>query len=106
MNEPLLDAWAIVEIMGHQALAGRVSEVSVGGGPMVRIDVPETKGQSAFTRFYGGSAIFSITPVSEEVAKYAAERMMARPVTIYMPDILALPERGSGWQPEEPDDGS
>lgn len=34
------DSWAILELMGHRKLAGRVSEATLAGGAFVRIDVP------------------------------------------------------------------
>lgn len=77
----------ILELYGHQQIAGEVTEQEIAGSAFVRVDVPATNGQSAFTRFYGTSAIYSITPVSEEVARLAAERLTKRPVTVYIPEI-------------------
>lgn len=78
----------------------------IGGQGFVRVDVPELpasngfEGQPAFTRLYGAGAIYSITPVSEEIAVAAAGGMRVRPVNVY----LALPDnRGSGLD-EETDD--
>lgn len=33
-------AWAILELLGHRRLAGRVSEVTLAGTTMLRLDVP------------------------------------------------------------------
>ena len=60
-----LETWAIVELFGHQKIAGHISEANVAGTTMLRVDVPEVDGQAAFTRLYGGSAIYSITPTDE-----------------------------------------
>lgn len=89
------EAWGIVEVMGHQAYAGLVSEQAVGGASFVRVDVPEvpadpeagTSKQDAFTKLLGSGAIYAITPVSEEVARAAVRRLQAKPVTIYMPEL-------------------
>lgn len=95
------DSWAIVELFGHQRIAGKVTEQSVGGGGMIRVDVPaipkdsHRSEQPAFTRFYGSAAIYSITPTSEEIARLAASRLRSEPITIYIPDLMALPERSS-----------
>jgi hypothetical protein len=35
-----MDAWAIVELMGHRTRAGHVSEVELFGAKMMRIEVP------------------------------------------------------------------
>ena len=31
--------WAIVELMGHQRIAGKVSEETIGGAALLRVDV-------------------------------------------------------------------
>lgn len=83
------DTWAIVEIMGHQRYAGRVTEQTVGGCAFVRVDVPAVNGEPAFTKLFGQASIFCITPVSEDVARAAAQRTQSRPVEIY--GLLASP---------------
>lgn len=85
--------WAIVELFGHQKLAGKVSEYQIGGAAMLRVDVPEAEGRPAFTRFVGPSSVFSLTPVSEQVARLAVGRIQAAPITIYAPELQprALP---------------
>lgn len=85
--------WAIVELFGHTKIAGEISEQTMYGGTFCRIDVPGADGEAGFTRFYGPSAIYSITPVSEEIAGLAARSLSVRPVTIWIPQTqLALPE--------------
>lgn len=91
-------AWAIVEIFGHERIAGDVSEQVIAGHGFVRVDVPELDGQPAFTRMYGHAAIYSITPVSEDIARRAAAAMRVRPVNVY---LAALPAPAGG----ETDDG-
>ena len=76
------DQWAIVEVMGHSRYAGRVTEQAVGGCSFVRVDSPEIDGLPAFTKLLGQSAIFSITPVTREVAIEAVKRFQARPVVV------------------------
>lgn len=60
------------------------------------IDVPAVDGQPAFSRLYGTSAIYSLTPVTEEIAMRAAEQLRERPVTVYMP-ALPAPSGGPDW---------
>lgn len=82
------DQWAIVEVMGHQRFAGRVSEQAVGGANFVRVDVPAIDGQPEFTKLFGPSSIYCITIVTEEIARTAAASMRIVPVSAY--DIRAL----------------
>ena len=81
-------SWAIVELMGHRKLAGLVSEEIRFGAPMCRIDVPAIGEVAAFTQYYGGHAIFSMTPVSEQVARGVAAKLQARAVSVY--DLKAV----------------
>lgn len=84
------ETWAIVELMGHQALAGHVSEQQLAGTTMLRVDVPETDGHPAFTRLVGAAAIYALTPVSESVARLAVATIRARPFTVYVPPVPQL----------------
>lgn len=59
--------WAIVELMGHVRLAGRVSEEPMFGTALLRIDVPEGDGYT--TQYASGGSIYRLTPCSEEVAR-------------------------------------
>lgn len=84
MSETTKDAtWAIVEIMGHQKYAGLCTEQPVAGVNMLRIDVPESGAEPAFTKLFGGTAIFSMTPVSEEVARAVARSIQKAPVNVW-----------------------
>lgn len=61
--------WAIVEIFGHRKHAGRTREEERFGAKMLRIDIPVNGDAAANgwqTLYYGGSAIFSFSPVDEE----------------------------------------
>lgn len=83
------EEWAIVEVMGHVTLAGRVSEQSIAGAAYIRVDVPKTKRVSAFTKFYGAASIYCITPVDEQIAKSSAEQIVAVPISGYTVGDLA-----------------
>ena len=76
--------WAIVELFGHNAIAGLVSEQVVGGSPFVRVDVPETNGAPPFTKLYGAKAIYAITPTTEDIATQAAAKLEVRPVALWV----------------------
>ena len=92
-TEQSFDQFCIVEIMGRQVIAGRVTEQTIGGTAFLRVDVPECDGHPAFTRFYGSGAIYAMTPVSEEVAILALKRFRPKPVTIYVPELQMLEEK-------------
>lgn len=83
-----LEMWAVVELMGHRRLAGKVSEESHFGTPLLRIDVPQ---DDAFvTQFYGGQSIYCLTPTTEEIARSVAKTNQPKPVhTFEMPQLEA-----------------
>lgn len=88
------DCWALVEVMGHQRYAGRVTEQAIGGCAFVRVDVPATADRLAYTKLLGQGSIFAITPCSEEVARAVAVQCCSRPIEIYAPTLQArLPYR-------------
>ena len=80
MEDNKLELHAIVELFGHTKMAGTVTEQSVGSSSFVRIDVPETKQQPAFTRLVNPSAIYAINPVTEEVMVEMADHLHMRPI--------------------------
>jgi hypothetical protein len=101
------DNYCILEIFGHTRIAGRVTEQVIGGQGFIRVDVPLLPAdryhaeQPAFTRLYGPGAIYSITPVSEEIAVRAAQSMRVAPVEVY----LAAPQIAAGRRVDgDPDD--
>lgn len=74
------EIWAIVELFGHNKIAGKVSEQTIGGSSMVRVDVPDTEASPKFTRLLNVSAIYAINPVTEEVAVGYAGRLQSKPI--------------------------
>lgn len=85
--------WSIVEIMGHQKYIGFVTEEALAGVNMLRVDVPtvEADGEHpavpAYTKYFGGGSVYSITPVTEELALIAIRRYRKKPIEIYMPEL-------------------
>jgi len=87
------EQWAIVEIMGHQRLAGKVSEQAIGGASFIRVDVPEVAGCQPFTKLLGSSAIYAITITDEETARAAAGYFQQKPMDEWSArQMLSLPE--------------
>jgi len=77
MSETRFESWAVVELFGHQRVAGRVSEQAVGGCNFVRVDIP--KGDGFYTRLFGNGAIYAINVTDEAAARLAAERFVSQP---------------------------
>lgn len=95
------ESWAILEIMGHRQVAGFVRDVVLFGNRMARVEVPEVPATTrktwewkdghdvqvevpvpaipGFTAYYGGSAIFSCVPTTEELARMAAAQFRTPP---------------------------
>ena len=74
------DLWCIVELFGHQKIAGRCTEQNIAGTNFLRVDVPETETQPSFTKFFGASAIYAINPVDEVTAKHFVDKLEAKPI--------------------------
>lgn len=69
-----LKSWALVELFGHQRIVGFLSQQTFGSGVLFRVDVPDLTKDGAvqrqgFTRYFGLSAIYSITPVDEATVR-------------------------------------
>lgn len=72
------DQWAIVELMGHVRMSGRVTEVELFGHKIGRIDIPNDDGFT--THFFGGGSLYRMTPTTEEIARAVASRNQPEPV--------------------------
>ena len=78
--------WCILELLGHRRLGGYVTEATIAGAAFLRIDVP---GDPPATQFYSASAVYAITPTTEEMARKVAG--LARPSPVQRWE-LAAPE--------------
>ena len=99
-TEQPFETWGIVEIMGHLTIAGQITEQSIGGVNMLRVDVPAVNGLDGYTKFFGGSSIYAITPTDEDTARAAAAGLRQRPIEVWK---LNLPQLAPP-APEEDDD--
>ncbi len=77
------EAHAIVELFGHQKVAGKLTEQTIGGCHFIRVDVPAFDDSPAFTKLYTQGAIYGVTFVSEQVARAAAQSYRVAPVNVY-----------------------
>jgi hypothetical protein len=80
------ESWAIVELLGHVRIAGRVTEEERFGVKLGRIDVP--RGEGFYTQYFGGGSVYRLSPTTEEIARAVAASSMSEPVHRYE---LALP---------------
>jgi hypothetical protein len=86
------DTWAIVELMGHRVRAGRISEIEAYATKLLQVDIPMPDG-GFVTEQYGGAAIYSVRPATEEIVRdYASRYGDPRPVS---PLAYRLPEPSS-----------
>lgn len=77
------DHWCIVELFGHQKIAGMCTEKNLFGTNFLQVDVPETAAQPAFSKLFGGASIYAINPVDEITATMVAEGLCIAPVTVW-----------------------
>lgn len=117
------DTWAVVEVMGHNTFAGKVSEYVIGGTAFIRVDVPEIAEKvevqhgseytyptvPAFTKLIGAGSIYAITPCSEVIAREIAKRKRTVPVEVFNLEathrrlaIAAVPELEDDDEDEAP----
>jgi hypothetical protein len=80
---PKFHSWAIVELFGHNQLAGLVTEQTIAGQSFIRIDVPKTSKCPEFTKYHLPTAIYGLTPVDQDYATRMAERIAAKPINDY-----------------------
>lgn len=95
------EEWAIVDLFGHQKIAGKISEEQIGGSSFVRVDVPAIEEQKPFTRLFGSGAIYSITITDEETAMAAANYYKPVPM-----DQWTIKDMLQGKLPYPPDPDS
>ena len=81
MSEKAFEEWAILELMGHRRLAGLVKEQTIGSASFIRIDVFTAGDKAIATQFYNPSAVYCMTPTTEDLARRIAEKERPEPVT-------------------------
>lgn len=87
-NQPPAQLWAIVELMGHQRLAGRLSEHTLAGASFIRIDVPAMQRPDGTERqpqtfIQSPSSIYRVRIVDEAAARFAATSLDIEPFSEY-----------------------
>ena len=102
------EGYAVLELMGHRRLAGYVREEEHFGVGLIRIDVlhGETEEREVTTQYYSPSALYALTPTTEEVVRAAARRNDVAPVQRWeLPAAKPREEPAVDFEEEEPFDG-
>jgi len=101
MSSESFNEWAIIEVMGHRTVVGRVSEAELAGGSFIRVDVPAVGEGTPYTQYYRPEAIYCITPTTEDVARAIAEDRRPLPLARWeIPSRLLWPA-GAGCGDED-----
>lgn len=103
---PLFDQWAIVELLGHRRLAGRLREVQIAGHGFLRLDIPAAGDDPARTQYVAPGSVYAIHPCDEAMAQAAAEQWRATPIQRWELQALlpAAPASDDPWGRDLPDD--
>ena len=80
-TEGLFEGWVILELMGHRKLGGYLKEETIAGASFLRLDVISDQGEAVATQFYSPSAVYCITPVTQELARSFGTKNQPVPVT-------------------------
>lgn len=93
------DSWGICEVMGHKRFAGHITEQTIAGAALVRVDVPAVTTRSGtavpeYSKLIGVGSIYCITPTTEEIARKAAAVIAEHnsdPLPVYIPPDRQIP---------------
>lgn len=96
-DQPPAGEYAIVEVLGHRTIVGRVEEVERFGTKLMSIE-PLFRGQLLSAVLIGGSSIYQFTPCTPEVAALRQPKSdWQLPASIRAalpPEMLPAPETG------------
>lgn len=95
---------AIVELFGHQRIAGKISDVTIGGAALLRVDVPTVDDLPGFTKFYGTGAIYAITPTDEATMVQAVRSFRSVPIERWALNVNTRPALVAGDDGYDDDD--
>jgi hypothetical protein len=102
-TEGIYEGWSIIELMGHRKLGGYLSEQTIAGEAFIRIDVVNTEGVAIATQFYSASAVYCITPVTQDVATAFGTNHKPEPVTLWeLPPIRSTTVTSGQHSPPSP----
>ena len=65
---PSFESWAIVELMGHVRMTGKVREVERFGSKVGEINVIDKEGEIVATQLFGGAGLYRMTLCDRQTA--------------------------------------
>lgn len=77
----MFEEWALLELMGHRKLAGKVSEETIASQTFIRIDIYSSENKIELTQYYNASAVYCMTPTTKEIAINFSKRNITIPIT-------------------------
>lgn len=67
------DSYAILELLGHRRLVGHVTEATLFGATMIKLEAlgwdHKADDYTTATQYYASSSLYALTPISEEDAR-------------------------------------
>jgi hypothetical protein len=125
------EGWAVVEMFGHQKIAGHVTTEVYGQACLFRVDVPEMPeremvlehydyidglrvppgskvkrpGEQPFSKLIGPGAVYAINPCNEATVREYLERERRRPLVLLELATAKALAAGSEYNPDTDEDG-
>ena len=99
MSEEKEGMWVKLELMGHRQFGCYLTEVEMYGTALARADIYDGDAEEPFvTQFYSSSAIYCITPITEDLARRMGAGSKPRPVSEYeLPAPRLFDKEGKEW---------
>lgn len=106
VNKQMEDFYAVVEMLGHRKIAGKISESEIGGSTLLRVDVFNGDGEVDRTEYIGVGSIYCLTIVKEDVARAVAKNYTPKPSFAYdLPTtVRALPSADGDYEEADYDE--
>mgnify|MGYP001262252041 CR=1 FL=1 len=97
-----LQEFAVIEMMGHRKIVGKITESDIAAGSLLKVSVLGKDGKPERTEYIGVGSIYCLTIVTEEAAMAAAAKNAPEPTWAWnLPQRPALP---SGYIDADDDD--
>jgi hypothetical protein len=92
-GQAAFEGWCILEVFGHRKLGGYLREQELASASFLRIDIPAVDGRAPATQFYAPTAVYAITPCTEEIARSVAGLFRPEPVSRWDLRAIEAPRR-------------
>lgn len=74
-QQELNENYAVIELMGHQRMIGRYSEITIAGKGFLRVALLDKDGNVIRTRDINPDSVYAINPISKETCLLECGRM-------------------------------